>query len=190
MSDRSHDDALLASGLSLSAWVATLVADEAARSRARTSWLRRQAAEEGSFAGALVDLAERGTSVVLHLHNGHRHRGTIVVVGRDFAALRTPGGRDILVAERGLASVRTLPGHAMSVGDRPVLTDLTLTETLGALADERARVLVIGHDVDDGVAGELRSVGTDLVIIRLDGAGGTAYVSSASVLELSVTVSG
>ena len=173
----------------LAAWVASLVADEAAAARARTTWLRRQAAEEGTFAGALVDLAERAAPVVVHLHNGRRHRGTLVVVGRDFAALRTVGGRDVLIAQRGLASVRTLPGNAVTVGDRPVLTELTLAETLAALAGERARVLLMGHDPTDALVGELRAVGTDLVTIRLDG-GGTAYVSSSSVLELSVTVSG
>lgn len=184
------DDALTASGMPLAAWVASLVADEAAAARARTAWLHRQAAEEGTFTGALVDLAERAAPVVAHLHNGRRHRGTIVLVGRDFAALRTTGGRDVLVAARGLASVRTLPGDAVTIGDRPVLTDLTLAETLAALADERARVLLIGHDADEPLAGELRGVGADLVTIRLDGGGGTAYVSSSSVLELSVTVSG
>jgi len=183
------DDALTASGMPLAAWVASLVADEAAAARARTTWLRRQAAEEGTFAGALVDLAERAAPVVVHLHNGRRHRGTLVVVGRDFAALRTVGGRDVLIAQRGLASVRTLPGNAVTVGDRPVLTELTLAETLAALAGERARVLLMGHDPTDALVGELRAVGTDLVTIRLDG-GGTAYVSSSSVLELSVTVSG
>ena len=189
---RGHraDDALTASGMPLAAWVASLVADDAAAGRARTAWLRRQAAEEGTFAGALVDLAERAATVVVHLHNGRRHRGTLVLVGRDFVAVRTAGGRDVLVAERGLASVRTLPGDAVTIGDRPVLTDLTLAETLAALADERARVLLVGHDADDALAGELRAVGADLVTIRLDGGGGTAYVSSSSVLELSVTVSG
>lgn len=184
------DDALTASGMPLAVWVASLVADDAAAARARTAWLRRQAAEEGTFAGALVDLAERAAPVVVHLHNGRRHRGTLVLVGRDFVALRTAGGRDVLVAERGLASVRTLPADAVTIGDRPVLTDLTLAETLAALADERARVLLIGHDAEDALAGELRGVGADLVTIRLDGGGGTAYVSSSSVLELSVTVSG
>jgi len=187
---RPDDDALTASGLSLSAWVASLVADEAARSRARTAWLARQAAEEGTFAGVLVDLAERGTAVVVHLHNGRRHRGRVTLVGRDFCGVRTAGGRDVLVAERGLASVRTLPGDAVTIGDRPVHTDLTFAETLAALADHRVRVLVVGHDADDAVAGELRSVGADVVTVRLDGGGGTAYVSSSSVLELSVTVSG
>jgi hypothetical protein len=192
-SDRSHrraDDALGASGRSLSAWVASLVADDAARSRARTAWLARQAAEEGTFAGVLVDLAERGAAVVVHLHNGRRHRGVLTVVGRDFCGLRTGGGSDVLVADRGVASVRTLPGDAVTVGDRPVRTDLGFAETVAALADHRVRVLVVGHDADDAVAGELRSVGADVVTVRLDGAGGTAYVSSSSVLELSLTVSG
>lgn len=187
---RSGDDALVSSGLSLAAWVASLVADEAARSRARTAWLARQAAEEGTFAGVLVDLAERGAAVVVHLHNGRRHRGRITLVGRDFCGLRTGAGRDVLVAERGLASVRTLPGDAVTVGDRPVRADLTFAETLAALADHRVRVLAVGHDGDDAVSGELRSVGADVLTVRLDGGGGTAYVSSSSVLELSLTVSG
>ena len=184
------DDALGSSGASLSAWVASLVADDAARSRARTAWLERQAAEEGTFAGVLVDLAERGAPVVVHLHNGRRHRGVLTLVGRDFCGLRTSSGREVLVAERGLASVRTLPGEVVTVGDRLVRTDLGFVEAIAALAEHRLRVQVVGHDPADAVAGELRSVGADLVTVRLDGAGGTAYVSSSSVLELSVTVSG
>jgi hypothetical protein len=103
--------------------------------------------------------------------------------------LRTAAGRDVLVTHRGLASIRTLPGHAVTVGDRAVRTELALIEALAVLAEERVRVQVVGHDREDAVAGELRSVGADVVTLRLDG-GGTAYVSSSSLLELSVTVSG
>jgi hypothetical protein len=183
---RDPDHALAPSGLSLSAWVASLVADEAARSRSRTAWLARQAAEEGTFAGVLLDLAERRARVVVHLHNGRRHRGTLTLVGRDFCGLRSGTGRDVLVADRGLASVRTLPDDAITVGDRPARTDLTLAEALAALAEHRTRAMIIGHDPDDAVAGELRSVGADLVTVRLDGGGGTAYVATAAVLELTL----
>ena len=86
--------------------------------------------------------------------------------------------------------MRTLPDDAVTIGDRPTRTDLTFAEALAALAEHRARAIVIGHDPDDAVAGELRSVGADVLTVRLDGAGGTAYVASAAVLELSLTTTG
>jgi hypothetical protein len=86
--------------------------------------------------------------------------------------------------------VRTLPGDPVTVGDRPARTDLTFAETLSVLAEHRARVLIVGHDPDDPVAGELRGVGADVVTVRLDGRGGTAYVAAGSVLELSLVTPG
>jgi hypothetical protein len=174
----------------LAGWVAGLAVDEAARSRARAYWLQRQAGEEGTFAGVLADLAERGRGVVVHLRNGRRHHGRAVLIGADFVAVRTEQHRDVLLALGAVASVRTRAGDPPTLGDRPVVADLQLVEALAVLAEDRTRVIVRGDDAADAVHGELRGVGRDVATVRLDGAGGTAYVALASVVEVSVPESG
>ena len=174
----------------LAAWVAGLAADESARARARTYWLRRQAEDEGTFVGVLADLADRRRAVVVHLHNGRRHRGEIRVLGADFIALETANHTSVIVHHRSVASVRTAAGEPATVGDRSVVTDVALAETLGALAEERPRVLLIGDDATDSVRGELRRAGRDVLTVRLDGDGGTAYVPLSSVAEISLAESG
>jgi hypothetical protein len=174
----------------LAALAAELASDDAVRARARAHWLGRQAAAEGTFAGVLRDLAERGRAVLVHLHNGHLHRASVAVVGADFVVLRTAGGRDVAIALHAVASVRTLPGEPTTSGDRFLPTTTTLAEMLDALGEDRARVLVTGLDARQPVAGELRAVGRDVATIRLDGAGGTAYVALDSVAEISLVESG
>ena len=181
---------LLASGADLSGWLARLTADEAARARARVYWMQRQAAEEGSFAGVLTDLAERGRSVSVHLRNGRQHHGRAMVIGADFVALRTDRDRDVLVATAAVTSVRTRAGDEPTLGDRPVVGDIRLVEALAALAEDRARVVMTGDHTGDAVRGELRGVGRDVATVRLDGAGGSAYVALASVVEVSLPESG
>jgi hypothetical protein len=85
--------------------------DEAARARSREHWLRRQADEEASLGGVLVDLAERGDRVVLSTVTGRRHRGWLVAVGDDFCVVRAESGAEVLVSHRGLATVRAEPGR-------------------------------------------------------------------------------
>jgi sRNA-binding regulator protein Hfq len=170
----------------LTAWVARLAADDAARERSRAAWLQRQAEDEGTFAGVLADLAERGRAVVVHLHNGRRHRGALAALGADFVILANGEGREVLVRRDAIASVHTLPGEPLTIGDRLVISEATLGEALSALGEERARVLVMGLDAGAGVRGELRSVGADVLTVRQDG-GATAYVALASVAEVSLT---
>src|SRR5262245_29158179 len=105
-------------GDGVDAWLGELASDEAARRRSRDRSLGRQAAEEGTFTGVLVDLAERGRPVVVHLHNGRWHRGLLSMVGTDFVVIRDDAGRDVAIARSALASVRTLPREAATVGDR------------------------------------------------------------------------
>src|SRR4029453_3671304 len=98
-------------------WAADARVDEAARLRARERWLRHQAEEEGSLAGVLADVAERGVSVALHVRSGRRHRGEIAALGSDFVALRSAGA-DVIVALPAVTSGRTLPGEAPATRNR------------------------------------------------------------------------
>jgi hypothetical protein len=170
---------------SLARWAREAVADEAVRARARERWLRQAAEEEATFAGVLLDLAERGTPVAVAGRGRRRHRGTVAAVGADFLGLRLADGGQVLLAFHGVASVRSEPRAEPTAGDRPVEVDVGLAEALGAVAAERPRVLVVTAADTEGIAGELRSAGRDVLVLRLDGpTRATAYVPVAAVVEL------
>jgi hypothetical protein len=166
-------------------WAADARVDEAARLRGRERWLGRQAQEEGSLAGVLADVAERGAPVALHVRGGRRHRGEVRALGSDFVAVRSADA-DVIVALAAVTSVRTLPGEASTIGDRSIATSLSLVDVLAGLAAERAAVLLVLAGGDDAVAGALRSVGQDVVAVRLPGAAVTAYVPVGAIVEVVV----
>src|SRR5918994_1279250 len=156
----------------------------AARRRSRERWLRQQAGEETSLRGLLVDLAERGTPVAVNMRGGRRHRGIVRAVGTDFVALAS-GAADVIVALAVVSSVRTRPGEVPPLGDRPVTTSLRLVEVLAELAAEREPALMTMSDGRDTVAGEVRSVGQDVVVVRTSGQSpAIAYVPLDAVGDL------
>ena len=79
-------------------WAAEARARDAADSRVRERWLRRQAEDEAAFAGLLVDLAERGVAVIVTTSGGRHHVGRVEAVGTDFVAMATTGARTTLVS--------------------------------------------------------------------------------------------
>jgi hypothetical protein len=171
----------------LDRWVAEMRSDDAAASRARERWLLTQAEESSTFVGVLLDLGEQQATVVVEGRGGRRHRGTIVAVAHDFCALRTPSGREVLLSYAGIGSVRAERRSSAPTGDRAVELQTTLDEALATLAEDRPRVLVVTLAGADGLAGELRSVGRDVLSIRLDGdPPAPAYVAIAGVAELSL----
>ena len=159
--------------------------DDAADARARERWLRTAAEADATLAGVLLDLGERDAHVGIATVEGRRVLGTIEVVGADFIAVRTDAGHEVLLAIDAVASVRTAPSLDPAVGDRVMTTDLRLGDLLSELAAERARVRLVLRDGGDVVAGELRSIGQDVVSVRAESAtGGTAYVPLAAVVEV------
>jgi hypothetical protein len=179
---------LLGDGLAarIDRWAADARIDDAARLRARERWLRHQAEEEGSLAGVLADVAERGASVALHVRGGRRHRGEVAALGSDFVALRSAGA-DVIVALAAVTSVRTLPGEASTIGDRSIGTSHRLVDVLAGLAAERAAVLLVLADGDEAVAGVVLWVGRDLVGVRVaGGAAVTVYVPVGAIVEVLV----
>jgi hypothetical protein len=187
----------------LERWAAEVRVDHAARQRTQERWLRRQAAEEASLAGVLADLAERGEPVVVRTRAGRQHRGVVRAVGADFLALAAGDAAagaaagagagasraaDVLVALAAVASLRTGPGPAPATGDRPAAAGggLRLADVLAGLAAERDRVVIASLDGRDAVAGEIRAVGADVAVVRLEGGGGTAYVPLGAVAEVTV----
>jgi hypothetical protein len=171
----------------LGAWAAEARADEAVASRAREAFLRRTAGEDATFAGVVLDLAERGAPVVVAVGPGRRHRGTVAAVGADFCALRSADGRLVFVAFRGIASVRPEGRAPTATGDRPVQLPAGLAEALAVAVEDRPRVLVSLSAEEQGLAGVLRSVGRDVLVLQLDGADRpTAYVPLANVAAIAI----
>jgi hypothetical protein len=188
--DRPGDAAIVAGVLGegldarIDRWAADARVDEAARRRARERWLRHQAEEEGSLAGVLADVAERGVPVAVHVRGGRQHRGEVRAVGADFVALRS-GATDVIIAIAAVTSVRTRPGEASTLGDRSITSSLRLVDVLAGLAAERAALLLVMAGGDDAVAGVLGSVGRDVVGVRLaDAPAVTAYVPIGAIVEV------
>jgi hypothetical protein len=170
----------------LAQWTAEARVDEAARSRARERWMRQQAIEETHFIGVLADLAERGRPVLVHSTSGRRHRGLITALGVDFVALRTETSTEVLVHSGAVAAVRTQPREGAAMSGRMVDLDMTFRDAIEALAGERSRVLV-ATAAHDTFAGDLDSVGIDVVTLRIDGdERPMIYVPLDAILDLSV----
>jgi hypothetical protein len=186
---RSDTGGLLGANLveRLDRWIAEMRSDDAAAARARERWLLTQAEESSTFAGVLLDLGEQRATVLIEGCAGRRHRGTVVAVARDFCGLRTPSGRDILLSYAGVASVRAERRSATPTGDRAVTLRASLGEALAALAEDRPRVLLVTLAGSEALAGELRSVGRDVLTMRLDGEPtAPAYVAIAAIAEVSL----
>lgn len=145
-------------------------AGERTASRSRERSLRRAAAEGATLAGLLVDLAERGSTVVIHTDAGRRHQGVLSAVGGDYCVVRSDRGSDVHVRLEAIATVRPHQGerHCVPAGDRTSVVDLLLIEVLGRVVDERPRVVLVTRGGEQ-VAGELRSAGADVVTLALDG---------------------
>jgi hypothetical protein len=168
----------------LEGWAAEARVDDAARRRSHERWLLQQAEEEGSFAGVVADLAERRAHVAVHTSSSC-HFGRIDVVGDDFAGVRSPAGAEALVSLSAVSSLRTQPGEPLTLGDRVVTTRLSLADVLSRLAGDRERLMVVPRS-GDALIGTLRSVGDDVVVLRLDGEApaGTAYLPLQAVCEV------
>lgn len=156
----------------------------AAAARTRERWLRQAAEEEARVAGVLLDLAERAAVVVVRATGGRTHRGRVRGVGEDFAALRTGAG-DVLLPYASMVAIRA-EGAPSAGADRAHALDLGLAEALAAVAGDRPRALVVARD-GTGLAGELRSVGLDVLALRLAEGGATVHVPLAAVAEVTLT---
>ncbi|HVF73955.1 MAG TPA: hypothetical protein VM938_02805 [Acidimicrobiales bacterium] len=166
----------------LARWTGDRRAADEARSRSEEAWLRRQADEEARFTGLVLDLAEQGAAVTVQTTAGRRHHGTVVAVADDFLVL--DAHRPVLLAYRAVAVVRSTAGVAGATRVAPLGT--RLVHALAGIAAERPRVLVV-VDGNDALHGELRSVGRDVLALRLDGAdGAAAHVRLDAVSEVTL----
>lgn len=173
-------------GARLDRWVEEARVDAAAVGRGRERWLREVAEQEATLVGVLIDLAERGVPVTLQLHGGRRHQGVVRGVGADFVALTIAAGSDVLVAVAGIDTVRTAPDVPATVGDRVADTELLLSDVLAELAADREQVRVVTRD-GDAIAGQLRSVGHDVAVLRTQAAQpATVYVAVTAISEVAI----
>lgn len=151
----------------LGRWIGAGQVDAAARARARQHWLRRQAEEQATLGGVLVDLAERGQPLMLSTRARRRVAGPVRAVGADFCIVREQASGDVVVPMAAIATVRPAPGEDPVTGDRHLAIELVLAEALVELAADRPAVLIAtGHD---DLKGELRSAGRDVVAVVLEG---------------------
>lgn len=175
---------------SLGRFLADAAADDAARERSQERGLRQVAAEEATFAGLALDLAERGVGVVARTAGGRPHRGRIVAVGRDFLVLREGARPPVFLALAAMTVLRPEPavgGGDDTSGARPAPVDVGLAAALSRLAVERPRVQVMSVGDPEPLAGELRSVGLDVATVHLDGDGRlVAHVRLATVADVIV----
>lgn len=173
----------------LESWVADARVEGSADARARERWLHAAAEADATFAGVLLDLAERGTAVAVSTSGGRRHHGGIEVLGVDFVALRLASGGEVLLALAAVTAVRTAPLADAALGERVVTTELRLADVLAELAVEQVRVLLVSADGAESVAGELRTVGQDVVTVRVDGEPpATAYVPLRAITEVALAL--
>ncbi|HEX2851397.1 MAG TPA: hypothetical protein VHN98_12625 [Acidimicrobiales bacterium] len=176
------DDALYGE---LRRWVADAHAEDAAHDRARLRVLRQIGEEEATFAGIILDLAERGGPVTIRTAAGRVHRGRVVALGRDFVVVREGELPPVFVALSAAVAVRPVPSDrsaAIAGARRPPL-EASLAAVLAGLAGERPRIhLAVAGDAQV-IAGELRAVGSDVAVLRSDD-GSTLYVHLDTVLEV------
>lgn len=147
-------------------WSAAERSSEAARSRSLERSMRDQAVASATWAGSLVDLAERRSQVAVCIGTA-RLSGALEAVGRDFCVLVRSGPRPVLVRLDRITSLRLDPtaGHRLPGGGRFPALELSLLAALSILAEERWPVN-LALAAGDQVAGDLVAVGEDVLTVR------------------------
>jgi hypothetical protein len=180
----------------LSRWGALERAGESAAGRLREEWLRRQAAEEATWAGLVADLAERRAEVTVQLAGGRARRGRLLAFGLDFLLLAGPdisrSSVPVMVALSAVTALRHEAGDAQPGPSepRPGPEPATLAQLLGRLAPgrPRLRVALAGGET---LTGDLDSVGEDMMAIRAAAPEPrVTYLRLAAVVDVSLLGSG
>jgi hypothetical protein len=161
-------DALL---LAFARWSAEVRLRDGAAGRSRQRWLHQQASEAATFAGTLLDLAERRAAVSL-LSPGRRFAGRLVGVGPDFCVLEEATRATVVALGRVIAVQPhprgPTPPVAVASGDRRAVLEMTFAQALAAMAADLAplRLALIGSET---LVGDLVGAGEDVVTLRLPG---------------------
>ena len=161
--------------LELARWLAEARIDEAVVSRLQERALRQLAAEEATLLGLCLDLAEAGRPILARTTEGRVHRGVLVAVAADFAALRGATGDAVFLPLAHLAWLRPAPGpwggaparSGAAAGDRTPPLPARLVDVLTGLAADRPRVRLLLAGDPDVWAGRLRGCGADVLSVEL-----------------------
>ena len=124
-----------------------------------------------------------------HTRAGDRHRGLVQAVGADFVALDadTRPGSEVYVALVAVASVRGGPGGAEGGGRPPGRAHAAPARRGGGAGGRREHVRLVATG-GEAVAGVVRSVGRDVVVVEARARGaGVAYVPLGALDEIVVT---
>jgi len=171
-------------------------ADDARGSRLRERTLRAAASAEATMVGVLLDLAEGRQQLTIRMTSGRLARGSVELVALDAVALRTGAGHLTLLRLDAIVWVRRVPGQpgepaTEPAGARPAARQATFAALAAGFAADRPQVSLAVAGESSLLTGELRSVGVDVLTVRLDGAPPvTAYISAPQVSELTVFASG
>jgi hypothetical protein len=166
--------------------VAQARVQEAAARRGRRQWLQRQAAEEATLAGVLLDMAEGGCPVLIRSRSGSVHRGLVHGVGRDHVAVGDE--RAEVFVRLSAVVVVTSPTRGAVAGDREPAAGTSFRSVLADLSARRAPVrLVLGGDGGAAVTGLLTAVGRDLVVVNPTVGAPASYVPTSAIDEVIVT---
>ena len=169
---------------SVDSWAVDVRVDAARDRRRREHWLRRQAADDVSLTGVLVDLAEGRRSVRLTTLAGNEHHGRLQAAGHAVVVLDV-GTHRVVVATDAVVSLHTTDGPTAApspLGHRGGTDATTLADLLShAAADGPETTLVARSGL--ALTGELVSVGRDVVVVRPERGAPLVYVALASVSE-------
>lgn len=139
----------------------------AARSDQRL--LTRVASESATFAGTLLDLAERHVGVTLLLRGNHSVQGSVVSIAPDHVVLATDTHQRTHVRIRAIVTARA--DHDVRVpvaqGHREVRDGLRLMERLARWEEDRPVVAVIVEGRGEPLRGRLLAVGEDVLSLDL-----------------------
>lgn len=150
----------------LAAWARDAQVDETIGRRRRERWLRRQAEEEATFAGVLVDLAEAAAPVTIATPTRKVHRGRVRAVGTDFALVEVDGGRHGILRHRAIAWARQDDSTRPARGDRPLALSMTFEQALRATLEPHELVQVVAAGPAEPVDGEVIGLGADVLTLR------------------------
>lgn len=176
---------------SVDEWAHRLRGDAAAQLRRREAWLRRQAADDASLSGVLVDHAENGSLVALTTQAGSRHLGRVRGAGAEVVVLEVGRTRVVVTIDTvaTVQAVREEERRTVSpVGHRVGDDGTTLAHLLSHAVADRPEVTLVMRS-GQVVAGELEAVGRDVAIVRPPDRSPAIYARLSSVSEASLPAS-
>lgn len=131
--------------------------------------LTRVASESATFAGTLLDLAERRVGATLLLQDDHAVQGLVVSVAPDHVVLATDADQHTHVRTEAIVAARV--DHDVHVpvaqGHRDVRDGLRLMERLTRWEEERPVLAVVVQGRTEPLRGRLVAVGEDVISLDL-----------------------